>query len=334
MDRYVGQSLSEFPTILILGSTKLGHYVALLPLIQNVRKKWHLADIHYVCGPGLGFERDNHDIDFVHDLRDNNLPVGVDLLINTDQFADRNVELCWKLKPRYIAGYYRDALTTDLEWNDPDFIKRHPECKTGSISEIFCRQAYLDGDFIPRVDADPVNYIHFPDIWISMSANRSAKEWDREHWKVVVDWCAAEGLKVGLRGERGYKGQANEDWLVQNSEIEDYRGNVSLTEFAGSCKECKAVVAIDAGPMHLATATGCPTVGIFGNHETSLSGASPYRLWAPRASNFHPALSPHECLKCEQSRFKNPDCQVPGHPCMAKLTPDRVISILSNILKK
>ena len=53
---------------------------------------------------------------------------------------------------------------------------------------------------------------------------------------------------------------------------------------AGACKAAKAVITVDAGPLHVAAAVGTPVMGIFGNDEKGV-GASPIRLWLPPTDN-------------------------------------------------
>jgi ADP-heptose:LPS heptosyltransferase len=52
-------------------------------------------------------------------------------------------------------------------------------------------------------------------------------------------------------------------------------GATSLGVFAALCERARAVVAMDSGPMHVAAATGTPTVGVF-----ALQSDEPER-WAP-----------------------------------------------------
>ena len=47
-------------------------------------------------------------------------------------------------------------------------------------------------------------------------------------------------------------------------------------ELAGACRQAKAVVSVDAGPLHIAAAVGTPTYAIVGNDGNGV-GASPVR---------------------------------------------------------
>jgi len=83
--------------------------------------------------------------------------------------------------------------------------------------------------------------------------------------------------------------------------------------------------------MHVAAAVGCPTLALFGNDRDG-TGASPVRLWAPRSDHVVVLETPHSCGKCEENRFRNADCLVPGHPCMVALAPESVLEALDGLL--
>ena len=84
------------------------------------------------------------------------------------------------------------------------------------------------------------------------------------------------------------------------------------------------MISVDAGPLHIAAAVGTPTYAIVGN-DCEGTGASPVRLWMPRCSNVTRSVSPASCSACADNRFRNDDCLVDGHPCMAAIQPSEVI---------
>jgi len=176
-----------------------------------------------------------------------------------------------------------------------------------------------------------------PDVLLHMSTTRSAKQWPPEHWRDVIGWCAARGLGVGLIGGKPqvererYHAGGWEEQLLRETALIDLRGETALPELAGVFGQARAAVVVDAGPMHIAAAVGCPTFCIFGNDEDG-DGASPINLWAPRAPNATIVRTPAKCTVCVENRFKNEACLVAGHPCMRELRPERVIAALERAL--
>jgi len=111
----------------------------------------------------------------------------------------------------------------------------------------------------------------------------------------------------------------------------DLRGRTSLIQLAGACAKAKAVISVDAGPLHIAAAVGTPTLAIVGNDQEAV-GASPLRLWLPRCANVSRTISTASCTACADNRFRNDDCLVEGHPCMAGVEPSQVINWLDRAI--
>ena len=145
------------------------------------------------------------------------------------------------------------------------------------------------------------------------------------------------GITVGLIGSpprlqaETYNSGGAEEALLQNTELIDLRGKTSLIKLAGACKLAKAVISVDAGPLHIASASHTPTLAIVGNDSDGV-GASPVRLWLPRSQNVSRTVSKSTCDKCSVNRFKNDDCLVDNHPCMYSVYPDQVINWLHTVL--
>ena len=93
----------------------------------------------------------------------------------------------------------------------------------------------------------------------------------------------------------------------------------------------KAVISVDAGPLHIAAAVNTPTLAVVGNDASGV-GASPIRLWLPRASNLQRTIPEHTCGECARRRFRNDDCVVDGHPCMQGVQPQQVMDWLEQVL--
>ena len=152
----------------------------------------------------------------------------------------------------------------------------------------------------------------------------------------MIDACNQHGLNVGLVGsppkaqQEAYNAGEGEDWLLETTALIDLRGQTTLMELAGACRQTAAVVSVDAGPMHIAAAVGTPTLAVVGNAADG-TGASPIRLWLPRTSNLSRTVSPFSCDQCASNRFRNDGCLVDGHPCMRNVEPKQVIDWLSNV---
>ena len=233
--------------------------------------------------------------------------------------ADGRAPLAWGDLPqqRFLA---------DPDWDSPAFLARYSAQFTSNyIAELLCRMAFLD----PNADdlgalalpwEDPI--FEVPDLLIHATTTRAAKIWPFEAWDSVLRWCASQSVTVGLVGapparqRLDYHAGDGEDQLLTNNQgvLTDLRGRTNLIQLAGACRRARAVVSVDAGPLHVAAGVGTPTLAVVGNDSAAV-GASPIRLWLPRSSIWREP-SAVSCSLCSDNRFRNDDCLADNHVCM------------------
>lgn len=275
----------------------------------------------------------------------------VALAINFDGFNPVTCSLVPWLSPTYVAGgslssnfrslmdygpLPQHSFLADHDWDSSNFLMRHRSLfKTNYIAELFCQIAFV-GDYCePNEINIPLAQPNFdvPDILIHCTASRSAKIWPSQYWLRVLQYCEYKKWSVGLVGsspklqKEEYKSGDCEQFLLHNSQLIDLRGQTSLPELAGACAKAKAMLTLDAGPLHIAAGVGCATLAIVGN-DINDDGASPIRLWMPRCENVARTYSAYSCLLCSENRFKNDACLLLDHPCMNAISPEFVLSWL------
>ena len=369
MQRYAGESLGKAPRIVVLGSCKVGNFVVSTPLLRGLKERWPEATVDFIgSAVTADFESncpwidwrcswDSRDasagLDLLQTLDQRRNQCGpVDLAINLDGFNPVTQVVASWLRPQFIAG---GALTNDLrralpwgdlpqqrfleepDWDSTAFLERHNTwLSTNSISELFCRLAWIDTDVHAIALSSTAPRFSVPDVLIHCTTARAAKVWPFEHWRSVIEACNQRGLNVGLVGsppkaqQEAYNAGDGEDWLLKNTALIDLRGQTTLMELAGACRQAAAVVSVDAGPMHIGAAVGTPTLALVGN-DADGTGASPIRLWLPRTRNLSRTVSRHSCDQCASNRFRNDGCLVEGHPCMRDVRPEQVIDWLSGL---
>ncbi|MEM8676713.1 MAG: glycosyltransferase family 9 protein [Cyanobacteria bacterium P01_G01_bin.67] len=370
MKLFQNQTLKNNPHIAIFSSRKVGNFVVITPLLRGLKEKYHNCTIDFFGSEiTKDFEVHCPYIDWRFSLYTDRTDflesivkqIGIrrqlhgtyDLAINCDEFSELNLVMITAIRPSYIAGTalsrdfsqrFTDSsnpiqkMLSDRNWNSLDFVRKYQTViNSNYISEIFCRIAYVETDFYKlELPSKPPNFI-VPDILIHLTATRPAKMWFIEYWQQVVEWCEEQGLKVGLIGSTPitqhnlYHSNGEEDYLLQTTSAIDLRGKTSLLELAGAFRQAKACISVDTGPLHIAAAVGCFTLGIFGNDEDG-DGASPIRLWAPRQSHVKIPASNHKCTLCQKNRYKNQLCLLENHPCMNHLKPETVINYLSILI--
>lgn len=369
---FTDQPLRPQPHIAIFSSNKVGNFAIITPLLRGLKEKYPDCILDFFGSEiTKDFETHSPYIDwrfslyndypefleiFTEAVRERRRIAGAyDLAINCDEFSEINLVMVTALRPTYIAGAglsqdFRQRLDTkndpvqsmlqDKDWDSPDFIQRHSKVlKSNYIGEIFARIAYVDTDFFKLELPSTPPPFSVPDILIHVTATRPAKMWSASHWRQVIQWCDRQGFTVGIVGSHPntqqelYHSADIEQELLTTTPLIDLRGKTSLVELAGALKLAKACISIDAGPLHIAAAVGCPTVALFGNDNDG-DGASPLRLWAPRQAHVKLALSSFKCTLCKENRYQNKDCLIANHPCMTNLLPQEVIENLAKLLPK
>ena len=155
----------------------------------------------------------------------------------------------------------------------------------------------------------------------------------------MLRWCASRSITVGLVGapparqRLDYHAGDGEEQLLNNHQgtLIDLRGRTNLIELAGACRQARAVVSVDAGPMHVAAGVGTPTLAIVGNDAEAV-GASPIRLWLPRSTSLTRTISSSSCSLCSENRFRNDGCLAETHQCMDGVDAQQVIQWLEGTL--
>lgn len=101
-------------------------------------------------------------------------------------------------------------------------------------------------------------------------ASRPEKLWPQSDWIAVGQSLKARGWQVAVMW-----GSAAEQRLAES--ISQAIGGcvppfLSVTEAADTLAQASVVVGLDTGMSHIAAAHGCPTVGIYCDHEPGLAG--------------------------------------------------------------
>lgn len=354
------QPLRERPHIAVLFYDALGDFVIITPLLRGLKEKYPDCVLDYFSGERTReLEEALSYIDARVSVFGN--PEGLagvqrfiearraaagdyDLVINCD-FHPTLAFVAHMLQPRYVVGR---CFSPDLReevpraegkvhqlhtefWSAPDLLERYSDVLTSTyIGEIWCRLAFVETDFfrteVPT--ADPGRPI--PDVLIATGGRRSAKLWHRDYWKQVIDWCAAQGVSVGLLGDKPQRQSAvyftgdTESYLLEHTALIDLRGQFSLPQVAGALQHARACISVDNGIMHIAYSVGTPTIALF--------GASPWWVWTPPVPHLYRILPEDPCPKCYENRFRNAECLLPVHQCMLSVRPEKVIAALEKVL--
>ena len=385
VQRFDGRDLGQTPHIAVLGSCKLGNFVATLPLLRLLRRRYPEAEIDFwgseatadfeqaLCGDSqpldwrISWDRPHGKGDrepsqleaLANAARQRQSKAGaLDLVINCDGFNPLTQTLTSWLQPIWVAGgslradgraplswgeLPQQRFLADNDWDSPDFLARYAELFTSNyIAELLCHMAFLkpspeDLSVLDLPWEEPA--FEVPPLLIHTTTTRAAKIWSFRAWREVIRWCSENSIKVGLVGAPParqrldyHAGESEEQLLSDHTgTLIDLRGRTNLIQLAGACRLARAVVSVDAGPMHVAAGVGTPTLAIVGNDAEDV-GASPIRLWLPRSSSVTRTVSSFSCSLCEENRYKNDRCLADRHHCMEGIDAQQVINWLETAL--
>lgn len=98
------------------------------------------------------------------------------------------------------------------------------------------------------------------------AAHRPGKRWPAERYAALGRWLAEKGVPPVLIGGSEER-ELSAAVRGACPEAVDLAGRTSLLDLASLARGAVAAVGNDTGPMHLAAATGCPTVVLFSNES-------------------------------------------------------------------
>lgn len=148
-----------------------------------------------------------------------------------------------------------------------------------------------------------------PLIGVAAGANWATKRWPAEYFYDLVGRMIAAGYQVALNGGPGER-ELSRTIAGERPGVFDFTG-ASLAEMGGIIQHCQAFVANDSGPMHMARASGVPTLAIFGSTDPAMFE------YADQGLAYNDLL---ECSPC--SFYGRKICPKQHFRCMRDLTPE------------
>jgi len=95
-------------------------------------------------------------------------------------------------------------------------------------------------------------------------------------------------------------------------------GKLSLPAFSALCEKAALYIGNDSGPLHIASVTGIPAIGLYG------PGDPVFHPRGARSGYLHHIL---ECNPCDQNR-----CKYPANPCIRRIEIAEVIQEIGRVI--
>jgi len=158
-------------------------------------------------------------------------------------------------------------------------------------------------------DLLPPRFIKDGFIALNIGAAKPANRWPVSHWAALSRRLQGEGVNLVLTGGNQDRERARLIRSRSGEEAVDLAGRTTLKELAGIFSLSRAVVSADTGPMHIASALGTRTIGLFGPADPRRTG--PFNFLD------EVIISPAECRFCGKRKCRH-------RHCMEEITPEIV----------
>ncbi len=141
------------------------------------------------------------------------------------------------------------------------------------------------------------------------------KRWPEEHWCELAQRLVKAGNPCVIVGGPEDQELGNRLAAAVNGGVTNAAGELSIKGSAELLRRCRLLVSGDTAPVHLAVATGTPTLVIFGPTVPEFG-------FAPIGEDDRVIGLELDCRPCRIHGSKR--CPLGHHHCMVKLAPDMV----------
>jgi heptosyltransferase II len=161
-----------------------------------------------------------------------------------------------------------------------------------------------------------------PVVALAPGAVGPSKRWTAAGFAALAQQLSAQGVEVWILGGPDEKALAAEIAGVDQANARDMTGP-DLRNAILALAAADVAVSNDSGLLHVAAATGMPSIGIFGP-------TSPWH-WAPLnpLAGVVETTTQLSCRPCHK-----PTCRMGHHQCMRDIAPERVLTLTMAALRR
>lgn len=344
--------LPERPRILVIALRRIGDVLLTTPLIRSLRHAWPDATIDALVFTDTASIIDgNPDLNGVVVMPPRpsvaqSLALAVrqwrayDLVVST-QTGDRPTFFAW------VAGKIR-AGPAQTEFG-------------GRLKRALLHRRVAQADGVHRVEqilrlADALGIARVPELVCpraTEAAERPAgpyavihaapmfryKQWTQNGWRELAVALAARGLAVIATGGPAEAERRYLDAVWNGAPVTRRDGQLTWPQLAGLLSKARVYIGPDTSVTHLAAASGCPTVALFGPTDPRLWGPWPVggmdEIWAATG-----AIQRRGNVWLVQNALPCTPCQLEGcerrldsySQCLDELSPGQVIAAADQAL--
>jgi heptosyltransferase III len=309
------------PRVLVVTLRRLGDVLFTTPLLAGIRRAWPNATLDaLVFDDTAGILAGNPDLDGVLTLPERRrdrpglrfmrgFAKAYDLAVST-QSGDRPTAIALVTGRRSIGpvdaglrGALRRLVLSRSVAPQPGLHRLEQTLRiadavgVGRVMHLVCPR----GAPLPNIGAGPYAVVHAAPMFVY-------KRWTRDGWHSLAAGLRARGLRIvttggGTAAERAYL----DDMWGDMADATRLDGRLSWPQVAALLAGAHVHVGPDTSVTHLAAASGCPTVALFGPTDPRLWGPVPAvglePMWEAagtiqRRGNVWLVQNPLPCLPC------------------------------------
>ena len=345
--------LPERPRILVVTLRRLGDVLLTTPLIRSLRRAWPQARIEaLVFADTAGILQGNPDLDDVVTIPPQpsiaqTLRLGArlfrryDLAIST-QSGDRPTTFAIAAGRARVApvaanvnGRVKEALLTRGIAVTPglhqveEMLRLADALGIARVPELVCPRVAEAGER----PAGPYAVIHAAPMF-------RYKQWTMSGWRELASALAARGLTVIATGGPAEAERHYLDAVWNDAPVTRRDGQLAWPQLAGLLSQAHVYIGPDTSVTHLAAASGCPTVALYGPTDPRLWGPWPVggmdQIWTAAST-----IQRRGNVWLVQNALPCTPCQLEGcerrldsySQCLDELSSEQVIAAVDQALR-
>jgi len=309
--------------VLVVRFSSLGDVVLTTPLLRALKRAHPACDITFATKAAYAplFEHDPH-VGRVVGLASGESVAAFSARLDPKGY-DRCVDLHGSVRSLALRAWVRGTWTTYRKRRLARAALVHFGVRSESVTPVAERyfSAVRDLGVTPDGDRASVTWSAEADttaraiaapgcVVLAPGSAHATKRWPAAHWDALAGRLLAAGLTVVATGAK------HERRSFTNSRVIDAFG-APLLVTAALMARARVTVANDSGLLHLATAAGCPVVGLYGPTVRAF-GFHPYKARGTTLERSMP------CRPC--SAHGGASCPRGHHRCLADIVPEAVFA--------
>ncbi len=159
-----------------------------------------------------------------------------------------------------------------------------------------------------------------PKVAVHVGAGNRFRDWGEENFRFLLQRLVERGLRVFLIGQ-GPEEERRAKRLGSSVQVHDFTGKLSIRDTLWLIGQAEVFLGADSGPLHLASLTATPLVGLYGPNIPEFSGP-----WRKKNVTILQLNMP--CRPCSQRQ-----CRYDRISCMQDITVDQVDEALMGYIR-